>query len=259
MSDLTPPAPRSREERGEPVVQQGVVRVLEEPGADWLPAPPPLDAATREAWGGVVPLERVIRGRRSVRRFRPEPLPDALVQRVLEAGSWAPSPHGSQPWRFAVLTQAASKERLADAMADNWRHNLGMDGEPPEVIEGRLAGSRRRLLEAPVLIVVCLYTEELDRYPDPDRAAAERTMAVQSLGACIQNMLLTAYAEGIDAGWMCAPLFCPEIVVEALGLDPRLTPQALVALGHAAADPKRRPRRPLSTLVVFDDREEGDR
>ena len=79
-------------------------------------------------------------------------------------------------------------------------------------------------------------------------------MAVQSLGACVQNMLLAAYAEGIDAGWMCAPLFCPEIVVGALGLDPRLTPHAMVALGHAAADPKRRPRRPLTTLIAWDDR-----
>jgi F420 biosynthesis protein FbiB-like protein len=197
---------------------------------------------------------QTVRGRRSVRRFRPDPLPDELVERVLEAGGWAPSPHGSQPWRFALLTRVETKERLADAMGETWRHNLAMDGDPQEVIEARLAGSRRRLLEAPVLITVCLYTEDLDRYPDPQRAAAERTMAIQSLGACVQNMLLAAYAEGIDGGWMCAPLFCPEVVVEALGLDPRLSPHALIALGHAAADPKRRARRTVETLVVFDDR-----
>jgi coenzyme F420-0:L-glutamate ligase / coenzyme F420-1:gamma-L-glutamate ligase len=140
-------------------------------------------------------------------------------------------------------------------MADAWQHNLTMDAEPPEVVAGRLAGSRRRLLEAPVLLVVCLYTDELDRYPDPQRATAERTMAVQSLGACVENMLLTAYAHGIDAGWMCAPLFCPEAVVAALDLNPALTPHGLIAMGHAAADPKRRPRRSLDTLIVFDDRD----
>ena len=129
-----------------------------------------------------------------------------------------------------------------------------MDNEPPEVIEGRLAGSRRRLLEAPVLIIVCLYTADSDRYPDPTRAEAERTMAVQSLGACVENMLLMAYASGIDAGWMCAPLFCPEIVVDALDLDSALTPHGLIAMGHAAADPKRRQRRSLDSLIVWDDR-----
>lgn len=189
-----------------------------------------------------------------MRRFLPDPVPDEIIERVIEAGGWAPSPHGTQPWRFAVITRHETKEHLATAMGATWRHNLEMDNEPPEVIEGRLAGSRRRLLEAPLLILVSLYTEDLDRYPDSERAAAERIMAIQSLGACVQNMLLAAYAHGIDGGWMCAPLFCPEIVVDALGLDARLTPHALLAMGHAAADPKRRPRRAVEVMLAFDDR-----
>jgi nitroreductase len=95
---------------------------------------------------------------------------------------------------------------------------------------------------------------ELDRYPDPRRATAEETMAVQSLGACVENMLLTAYAHGIDAGWMCAPLFCPDVVVATLHLPDHLIPHGLIAMGHTATNPKRRPRRTLDTLVVFDDR-----
>lgn len=209
----------------------------------------PLEPAMLETF------ERVLRGRRSVRRFRDVPIDNLIVQRVLEAGLWAPSPHGTQPWRFVVITQRANREHLADAMAASWRHNLEMDNEPAAVIEGRLAGSRRRLLEAPVLIVICLYTADAEHYPDQIRAEAERTMAVQSLGACVENMLLAAYASGIDAGWMCAPLFCPEIVVDALALDPALTPHGLIAMGHAAADPKRRPRRSLDTLIVWDDRD----
>lgn len=219
-----------------------------------IPAPDPeprvpLDPATLDA------LAHVVRHRRSVRRFLPDPVADDVIERVLEAGLWAPSPHGTQPWRFAVITRPENREHLANAMGASWRHNLEMDDDPPEVIEARLAGSRRRLLEAPVLILISLCTSELDRYPDPERAAAERTMAVQSLGACVQNMLLTAYAAGIDAGWMCAPLFCPDVVVAAIGLDADLEPQGLIAMGHAAADPRRRPRRPLPTLVVSDDRD----
>ena len=221
--------------------------------AERIPPPAPEARAPLDT-SALVAFERVVRGRRSVRRFRPEPLAAESLDRILEAGLWAPSPHGTQPWRFVVITHALNRSRLADAMADNWRHNLEMDGEPPEVVAGRLAGSRRRLLEAPALVLVCLYTAELEDYPDPARAAAEQTMAVQSLGACVQTMLLTAYALGVDAGWMCAPLFCPEIVVAALDLAPQLTPHGLLAIGHAAADPKRRPRRPLETLVVWDDR-----
>ena len=127
-------------------------------------------------------------------------------------------------------------------------------GQDAEVVQRRLEGSRRRLLDAPVLVLLCLYLEDLDGYPDPDRQENETTMAVQSLGAAAQNALLAAYDQGLDAGWMCAPLFCPENVVGALGLDPRLVPHALLTLGYAEGDPpKRRGRRPLDELVVYRD------
>ena len=200
------------------------------------------------------PVLDTIRGRRSVRRYLPKEVPERLVNQVLEAGRWAPSPHGTQPWRFAVITKEEAKERLAEEMGEEWRANLEMDGQSPEVVEKRLDGSRRRLLDAPALVLLCLYLEELDVYPDADRQQGEITMAVQSLGAAAQNMLLAAYDLGLDSGWMCAPLFCPERVVEALGLDPGLIPHALLTLGYAEGDPpKRRGRRPLEDLIVYRD------
>ena len=195
-----------------------------------------------------------IHGRRSVRKYLEKEVSEDLVERVLEAARWAPSPHGRQPWRFAVLRREATKERLARAMGEEWRANLEMDGQSVEIVEKRLEGSRRRLLEAPVLVLICLYLEDLDAYPDAKRQRGERTMAVQSLGAAAQNALLAAYDSGLDAGWMCAPLFCPERVIEALGLDPSLVPHALLTLGYAEGDPpKRRGRKALDELVVYRD------
>jgi coenzyme F420-0:L-glutamate ligase/coenzyme F420-1:gamma-L-glutamate ligase len=196
----------------------------------------------------------VIHGRRSVRRYLPRKVPDEVVDQVLEAARWAPSPHGRQPWRFAVIGREDTKDRLADAMGEEWRANLEMDGQSQEIVERRLEGSRRRLIDAPVLVLLCLYLEDLDEYADEERQRGETTMAVQSLGAAAQNALLVAYDLGLDAGWMCAPLFCPEKVVEALGLEPELTPHALLTLGYAEGDPpKRRGRRPLHQLVVYRD------
>jgi coenzyme F420-0:L-glutamate ligase / coenzyme F420-1:gamma-L-glutamate ligase len=198
------------------------------------------------------PVLDVVRGRRSVRRYLPTEVPEELVNEVLEAGRWAPSPHGRQPWRFAVITQEQTKERLAGAMGEEWRTNLELDGQSREVVEKRLEGSRRRLLDAPVLVLLCLYLEDLDVYPDARRQESETTMAVQSLGAAAQNMLLAAYDLGLDTSWMCAPLFCPEEVVAALGLDPKLIPHALLTLGYAEGDPpKRRGRKPLDDLIVY--------
>jgi PPOX class probable F420-dependent enzyme len=221
-----------------------------------------MDAVT--AWGALdapppeaLPAERlalpgVIRGRRSVRAYTDGPVPRPLLEACLEAAGWAPSPHGRQPWRFAIITQPGVKERLADAMGDEWQRNLALDRQPADVVATRLAKSRERLLGAPALVLACLYLVDLDVYPDADRQAAEHTMAVQSLGAAVQNLLLTAYHLGLDGGWMCAPLFCPEVVVRALGLDPALIPHALITLGYAARDPVRRPRLPLEQLIVLD-------
>ncbi|MDQ2785384.1 MAG: nitroreductase family protein [Chloroflexota bacterium] len=191
-----------------------------------------------------------MRGRRSVRSFRPDPVPRALIERVLDAARWAPSPHGRLPWRFAVITRPAVKARLADAMGDTWQATLAMDNEAPAVVAQRLAHSHARIRDAPALILLCLYTADLDQYPDPDRQAAETTMAIQSLGAAAQTLLLTAYRLGLDGGWMCAPLFCPDTVRDALNLSSALVPHALLPLGYAAKDPRRRPRLPLEDLIV---------
>lgn len=75
-------------------------------------------------------------------------------------------------------------------------------------------------------------------------------MAIQSLGAAVQNLLLSIYADGLDAGWMCAPLFCPDIVRAVCGIGNELEPHALIPVGHAARDPLRRPRLPVDDLIA---------
>ncbi len=195
-------------------------------------------------------LMAIIRGRRSVRDYRPDPVAPHLLEQMIEAACWAPSPHGRQPWRFVVLTLPDARARLAAAMGMRWRQQLELDQQPPEIVARRLERSHQRIRNAPAIIIPCLYLAELDTYPDAARQAAETTMAIQSLGCAVQNLLLVAYGLGLDGGWMCAPLFCPDTVQTTLGLAADLTPHALITLGYAAAEPQRRPRRPLEQMIV---------
>ncbi|WP_031459744.1 nitroreductase family protein [Chloroflexus sp. MS-G] len=192
----------------------------------------------------------LVQNRRTVRAFRPDPPPREAIEQILWAASWAPSPHGRQPWRFVVVESHERKATLAAAMAETWRYHLALDGHDPATIEQRLQRSQARVLNAPVIIIPCLYLNDLDVYPDAERQAAETTMAIQSLGCAVQNMLLAAFALGLAAGWMCAPLFAPAAVRTALGLAADLHPQALIPIGYLAQEPKRRPRRSLDELVV---------
>lgn len=195
-------------------------------------------------------MEKAIRGRRTVRRLDGSRVSRGVVEHLLEMASLAPSPHNVQPWRFAVLLDRAGKERLARTMGEAWRRDLDRDGVPAEIAETRLEESYRRLTSA-ALVVVCLDRSGLDSYPDEARRSAETTMAVQSLGAAIQNLLLTAQALGLGAGWMCAPLFCQDAVVSCLGLDGRWEPHALVLLGAPGETLPPPPRKPLAEIARF--------
>lgn len=193
----------------------------------------------------------LLRSRRSVRKYQDRPITREQIEQILEAARWSPSPHGRQPWRFIVLSAQATKTRLADAMGATWQRNLAMDGQDASIVAIRLEKSRQRITEAPTIILPCLYMEDMDSYPDAQRQEDEKIMAIQSIGAAIQNMLLMAYDLGLDGGWMCAPLFCPEVVCIALNLDQHLVPQAMITVGYAAADPRRRTRLPLDALVTY--------
>src|SRR5260221_12775839 len=180
-------------------------------------------------------LADVITERRSIRRYAAEPIDAALLDRLLTAASWAPSAHNRQPWRFAVLRDAAPKEPLARAMGVRLAADRARDGDDPEAIARDVARSHARITGAPVVLAICLTLADMDRYPDVARGDAERVMAIQSTAMAVQNLLLAATEAGLGACWMCAPLFCPDVVRAALDLPTDWEPQALVTLGHPAS------------------------
>ncbi len=196
-------------------------------------------------------LGTAIGRRRSIRRYLPRPISRPVIERLLLAATQAPSAHNRQPWRFAIVDDAAGKQTLAAATGRRLRQDRTADGDDPLAIEADVARSHARLTEAPVIIVVCLDTGDMDRYPDARRRQAEFLMAVQSTAMAVQNLLLAAEREGLGACVMCAPLFCPDAVVDALGLSSTWQPQMLVTLGRRAKAGKSRPRLPLETVVAW--------
>jgi F420 biosynthesis protein FbiB-like protein len=178
-------------------------------------------------------------------------VPDDLLERILGAAAQAPSPHHSFPWRLAVLTGMTAKSALADAMGEKWRADLQADGLGAAEIEAEVEKSRRRLTVSPVVLVGSVYPETLDEYPDAARQQAETLMAAHSLGAALQNVMLAAHANGLASCWMCAPVFCSEVVRDSLGLDEQLIPHAIVTIGYPARPPRARERPSLDQIVAL--------
>jgi coenzyme F420-0:L-glutamate ligase/coenzyme F420-1:gamma-L-glutamate ligase len=193
----------------------------------------------------------VLQDRRSVRHFRQDPLPPEIIRQVLQIATLAPSAHNRQPWRFAVLTSQQSKSDLAQRMGDDFRADLLTDGLAEQEVQAQVERSRQRILQAPVVIVLCLDTEAGDSYPDERRQHAEYLMGVQGIAMAGENLLLAAHALGLGGVWVCAPLFAQETVRMTLDLPQTWQPQGMVLMGFPAKIPPQRPRKELSEVSRF--------
>ncbi len=190
-----------------------------------------------------------LRSRRSARRFTPEDVPDAAIERILTTAISAPSAHNRQPWRFCVLKDPAAKSRLADCMAAEFRRDLAADGLAEDEVARRVDRSRSRIESSPLVIVLCMDMSDMDVYPDERRNAAERMMAVQSTAAAGAQLLLAVQAEGLAGVWTCGPLFAPQAVRDALELEPAWEPQAMFFIGTAAQPAREKALKPLEAVV----------
>lgn len=195
-------------------------------------------------------LSKLMRQRRSLRRYQAEPVPGDYIEQILEAGVWAPSAHNRQPWRFVVISQAATKERLARAMGARLRSDLSADEVPQAVIDADVGRSYQRITEAPLLLLLCMSLQDMDDYGDERRNAHERTMAQQSAAMAGQNILLMAASLGLGACWMCAPLFCQDLVASVLELPADWQPQGLITLGFPA-QLRQRSRQSWETRTIW--------
>jgi coenzyme F420-0:L-glutamate ligase/coenzyme F420-1:gamma-L-glutamate ligase len=191
-----------------------------------------------------------IHQRRSIRRYEDRAVERDLIERIIEAGTWSPSGHNRQPWRFVVLQDFAIKERLALAMGARLRSDLERDHLPEDVIGKETSRSYERLTAAPVLILVCLTMAQMDVYKDEKRNHNEFVMAVQSVAMAGQNILLAAHDLGLGACWTCAPLFCPVVVLETLDLPEDWQAQGIITMGYPAQE-RRKTREPLETRIVW--------
>jgi nicotinate-nucleotide--dimethylbenzimidazole phosphoribosyltransferase len=172
------------------------------------------DEASRAAFYAVVDA------RRDVRRFRPDPIPDDMLRRVLRAAHVAPSVGHSQPWRFVVVRDPDLRTR-AGLLADRERLRQAAQLAPDaarRLLDLKLEGLR----EAPIGVVVCC-----DRRTPAAGVLGRATFAdadIWSCAAAIENLWLAARAEGLGLGWVT--LFQPADLAELVRL-----PAGVMTLG----------------------------
>ena len=185
----------------------------------------------------------VIAERRDVRRFRPDPLDDELLRRILSAAHQAPSVGLMQPWRFIVVRSADTRVAIRGlAQRERLRQADRFDGRASHFLDQKLEG----VVEAPVGVCVCC------DHGDPEAEILGRGTIpetdIYSTACAIQNLWLAARAEGVGVGWVS--FYKPAELAELLGLPDRVEPVAYLCLGW----PDERPVRPTLETVGWSKR-----
>jgi len=190
-------------------------------------------------------LHDFLRSRRSVRRFAPDPIPDAVIERILTTATYAPSAHNRQPWRFVVIKNPDVKPRLAKTLTDKMRLDMQAEGAPEPEIDKRVSNSLRRIDEAPVIIMLCRDTTEV-RVNTPE----ETIMNIQSTALAGFQLLLAAHAEGLGGNWICWPLYATQETQTVLNLLGNWEPQAMIIIGYSNEQSKPKELKPLRMISM---------
>ncbi|WP_336249490.1 5,6-dimethylbenzimidazole synthase [Stomatohabitans albus] len=206
-------------------------------------------------------LYSVIDARRDIRRYRPDPIDEPTLERILVAAHHGPSVGHSQPWRFIVITDDHLRAQ-ATVMADRCRIEQAQLLDPAaarNLLDLQLEGIR----EAPVGIVVAC-----DRRVPNQGVLGRATFADSDMWSCaaaIENLWLAARAEGLGMGWVT--LFKPDELRSLLGLPDGVETLGWLCLGWPDERPpspglERRgwsKRLPLEDVVIYDRWPEEDR
>ena len=163
-----------------------------------------------------------IRRRLSVRSYKPDPIPEDVLNRILEAGRLAPSACNLQPWKFIVVKDPAIRQALVPACKG----------------QGSVS-------QAPVILCACCVVEQAWK-----KMGGYWSAETVDITIALEHMILAAAAEGLGTCWIGA--FLEDDVRKVLNIPEGVKPIALTPLGYPAVESQPRDRKPLSEIVCYD-------
>jgi nitroreductase len=209
-------------------------------------------------------LEKIIKGRRSIRRWKNQEVADDVLKKAVELATWAPNGGNFQGWRFIMVKNRQVIESMANAVqavADkiaSWPESVAW---PEEMERARKNASYFR--NAPVCIATFVgrYQSPIDKAlevrgsSDPEAGeirAFRRTAptAIQSIAAAVTTMLLVFQQMGLGAVWLGAPQMAAKEITALLTVPAGMDLTSLIAVGYPDESP-RRERKPVHEVMEF--------
>jgi nitroreductase len=184
-----------------------------------------------EAPPNAVDLFEIIRTTRSMRRLKPDPVPNQLIRKILEAGVCAPSGGNMQRWRFLVIRDDKIKETVGGLHKRAWDEHVAPRYRAGEPAPGMSRERFLRLLDAAEYLAAHIHEAPVWIVPCLEGGTPTRT-AGSSIYPAVQNMLLAARALGLGATLTTLYLQLEKEAEAALGLPPGFHSYALLPIGY---------------------------
>ena len=207
-------------------------------------------------------LLELVKQRRSIRQFKPDPVPDEYIDKIIEAARWAPSGFNSQPWDFVVVKKKELRDKIVQiAKEDFVKHVLESSGDVANLGEvDRLVVSTIKeafgYQTAPVLII--LFGDMRTRVALPVAAQNDdnlfRQLHISGLANTFLYMHLAAAALGLASQWATA-VGIPTVqsrIKELLGIPEELVAYDMMAVGYRVREPKPKLLRDKEKMVHYD-------
>lgn len=172
-----------------------------------------------------------IKTRRSIRKYKPDPIDDETLGKVMEAARRAPSWANTQCWRFIVVRDSRIKEQLAETISEK---NAAIPA----------------ILSAPLAIAVCAKLGRAGYYGGETLATDKGDWFMFDVALATQNLLLAAHALGL--GTVVIGAFDAKKAAGLLEVPEGFCVVALTPLGYPDQEPEPRPRKELSEIVLYD-------
>ena len=197
-------------------------------------------------------LLELVKKRRSIRKFKPEPIPDDYIEKIIEVARWAPSAANSQPWEFIVIKKQELRNKiveLLDEQHDSVR-KLETIREPELRFQWRAPGYVR----APVFIILCGDPRTKGAYPLNTVLLRGDSHFTTSLALCFVYMTMAATSLGLGAQWISsiAYPYAQTLAKDLLNVPKEMEFYDMMALGYPDIEPKPRVVRNRQDMVHYD-------
>ncbi|RGF87976.1 nitroreductase [Ruminococcus sp. AM57-5] len=191
-----------------------------------------------------------IENRRSIRKYKRHEISKEIIEDIIYSATLAPSAKNRQPWKFIVY-QGEEKSKLVDVMHQGIKSEKIIHKLMPEWAFAipDAENTVRVMEEAPCLIAVLNTNQKTPFDSIEDEKRIVEICDSLSIGAAIENMILTATSYGLGTLWIANTCFSYNELIDFIETDSQLT--GIVAIGFANEAPAKRPRKPLTDIVEY--------